>query len=108
MGRLNKRSRNPGLLQSGNKSDLGSLLPPRTCEMLLRVCLMKMAVGSLLSPGGCWGLPFTLGVVQGNVVYPEIPGLMELVPGRSVTWGCKGFAASWAGSRNGRFSQWDG
>lgn len=105
MGRLNKRSRNPGLLQDGNKSELGSLLPPCTCEMLLRVCLMKMAVESLLSPGGCWGLPFTLGVLQGNVIYPEIPRLPELVPGWSITWCRKGFAASRAGSSNSHFSQ---
>lgn len=108
MGRLNNCSRNPGLLQGGSKSALGSRLPPHTREMLRRVCLMKMAVGSLLSSGGCWGLPFTLDVVQGNVIYPEIPGLVDLVPGWSVMWGRKGFAASQAGSSNSRFSQRDG
>jgi len=34
---------------------------------------MKMAVGSLLWPRGHWGLPFIWGVLQGNVIYPQIP-----------------------------------
>lgn len=88
--RLKKHSGNPGLPQDGNKSELGSLLSPHTWEMLPGVCLVAMAVGSLLSPRGS-GVCSFLWVsfrIMSFILDPQAAAVV-------VVWCHKGFAALW-------------